>query len=67
MILFEGYMGTVLYTGDMRFDKALFSQYHYLYPYSTRNKEFKACSRKIDFLYLDTTFLHPKFNFPSKA
>jgi hypothetical protein len=38
MILFEGYMGAVLYSGDMRFDKGIYGQYNYLYPHSKRNK-----------------------------
>jgi hypothetical protein len=60
-------MGAVLYSGDMRFDKDVFSQYGYLYPHSKRNKNFTACSKEIDFLYLDITFLHPKFDFPKKS
>jgi DNA cross-link repair 1B protein len=67
MLLMEGYMGTVFYTGDMRFDKEVFSDYSYLYPHNRRNKEFRHCSIDIDFLYLDTTFLHPKFSFPPKS
>jgi hypothetical protein len=32
MFLFEGYMGTYLYTGDIRFDKTVFEKYNELYP-----------------------------------
>jgi DNA cross-link repair 1B protein len=66
ILLIEGYMGTVLYSGDMRFDREVFQEYTYLYPHSKRNKDFKGCSLGVDFLYLDTTFLHPKFSFPPK-
>lgn len=32
MFLFEGYFGTYLYTGDIRFDKEVFKKYTDIYP-----------------------------------
>jgi mRNA degradation ribonuclease J1/J2 len=32
MILFEGYMGTILHTGDIRFHPDAMYKYEYLYP-----------------------------------
>lgn len=32
MALIEGYMGRILYTGDIRFDRDKFELYDYLYP-----------------------------------
>lgn len=59
-------MGTVLYTGDMRFDRNIFDNYNYLYPPQKRNAAFDGCSKTVDLLYLDNTFLKKKFNFPPK-
>ncbi len=66
MILIQGYMGNVLYTGDLRYDQSIMSNYNYLYPLNKRTADFKKCSIPIDFLYLDVTYLHPKYVFPSK-
>jgi Cft2 family RNA processing exonuclease len=66
MVLLEGYMGTVLYTGDIRFDRAVFQKYELLYPPELTNEDFVACSRQIDLLYLDNTFLKKKFDFPKR-
>ncbi len=54
MFLLEGYFGTILHTGDFRFDP-LILQHEVL-----RNK-------KIDYLYLDDTFLDPAYDFPSRV
>lgn len=64
MVLLEGYMGRVLYTGDIRFDRHKFQQYYGLYPPELGNATFEACSKPIDILYLDNTFLKKKFGFP---
>ena len=32
IVLLEGYIGTVLYTGDFRFDAEVFKDYNLLYP-----------------------------------
>ena len=67
MVLIEGYMGTVLYTGDMRFDREIFRSYKHLYPASKLNHNFQRCSKHIDILYVDNTFLKKKFDFPPKS
>lgn len=66
MFLFEGYFGTYLYTGDIRFEKSVFEKYYELYPESYSNEEFVKCSKKIDILYLDNTFCDPVFTFPPR-
>jgi Cft2 family RNA processing exonuclease len=40
MVLIEGYMGTILYTGDIRFNRSIFEQYTELYPPSLYNERF---------------------------
>lgn len=64
MILIEGYMGRILYTGDIRFERDLFEQYTLLYPPNQLNYDFEGCSKHIDVLYLDNTFLKERFLFP---
>lgn len=32
MVLIEGYAGTILYSGDIRFDRDVFKNYTLLYP-----------------------------------
>ncbi|EDO46457.1 predicted protein, partial [Nematostella vectensis] len=54
MFLFEGYFGTILYTGDFRFKPAM------LLHESLKGKQ-------IDKLYLDNTYCHPSCNFPTKT
>jgi DNA cross-link repair 1B protein len=54
MFLLEGYFGTILHTGDFRFDPLI------LQHDALRNK-------KIDHLYLDDTFLDPIYDFPSRV
>jgi hypothetical protein len=66
MFLFEGYMGTYLYTGDIRFDKTVFQKYNELYPDNLINESFEGCSKKIDILFLDNTFCDPVFVFPPR-
>ncbi|KAM3933186.1 5' exonuclease Apollo [Leptodactylus fuscus] len=53
MFLFEGYFGTVLHTGDFRYDPSMLA-----YP-PLRNL-------KIDFLYLDNTNCDPEQRLPSR-
>jgi|JI6StandDraft_1071083.scaffolds.fasta_scaffold04797_14 DNA cross-link repair 1B protein len=65
MILFEGYFGRVLHTGDIRFNRQVFEQYDLLYPSNVRNAEFEACAKHVDVLHLDNTFCDPVFEFPS--
>ncbi|XP_022105404.1 5' exonuclease Apollo-like [Acanthaster planci] len=55
MFLFEGYFGRVLYTGDFRYDLTTFPE---------------SClgpGQPVDKLYLDNTFNHPRYRFPSRA
>lgn len=59
-------MGRVLYTGDIRFDRQKFSGYSELYPPELYNSNFEGCSKQIDVLYVDNTFLKRKFEFPPK-
>jgi len=63
MILFKGYMGTILHTGDLRFDEKLIYENPSLYPKELRNKELKNCSIHIDELIFDNTFCDPIFQF----
>ena len=67
MILFEGYMGTILHTGDMRFSDSFFDQCSYLYPKHLRTSDLKKCSIKIDELIFDNTFCDPIFKFPERV
>jgi len=66
MVLLEGYMGNILYTGDIRYDKKVFDKYYDLYPAYKRNDKFIGVSKHIDLLYLDNTFLKPRYQFPPK-
>jgi Cft2 family RNA processing exonuclease len=38
MVLIEGYMGTILYSGDIRFDRDVFKNYSLLYPPDMRDE-----------------------------
>ena len=66
MVLIEGYMGKILYTGDIRFDRDIFEKYEQIYPPEIRNERFSDCSKPIDVLYLDNTFLKKNFDFPKR-
>ena len=50
----------------MRFDREIFKNYEQLYPPHLSNHEFDGCSKPVDVLYLDNTFLNRRFNFPPK-
>lgn len=54
MFLFEGYFGTVLYTGDFRFHKSML-EHHTLKD------------KTIDKLYLDNTYCDPQCSFPTRS
>ncbi|RXG69362.1 5' exonuclease Apollo [Armadillidium vulgare] len=57
IFLFQGPFGNILYTGDMRF-------YAEVFEHPILKPVLEAC--EIDELYLDNTFLHPKYDFPSR-
>lgn len=54
MLLFESTVGTILHTGDFRFD-----------PCMLDHPALKG--KTVDQLYLDNTFAHPRFDFPPRA
>lgn len=61
MILFEGYMGTILHTGDMRFQQFMIDDNPLLFPPSLRNSSYQTCSIHIDEVIMDNTFCDPIF------
>ena len=67
MILFQGYMGTILHTGDMRFSDSFFDECTYLYPKELRTSDLKKCSIHIDELTFDNTYCDPIFVFPTRV
>ncbi len=67
MILFKGYMGAILHTGDMRFDPNIFYKNYILYPKYLRNENFQKISIHIDELVFDNTFCDPIFEFGSQV
>lgn len=58
MFLFRGYMGTILHTGDFRFNKTMITDNPILFP---NNNE----AILIDELIFDNTYCDPMFNFPT--
>lgn len=54
MFLFEGYFGSILYTGDFRLSPSMLT-----HPLLNG-------SRAIDVLYLDNTYCHPSCQFPTR-
>ena len=60
MILFRGFMGTILHTGDMRFSPTFFDN-QILFPKEKRSLGLEEISIHIDELYLDNTFCDPVF------
>jgi DNA cross-link repair 1A protein len=83
VILFELPNGkSYLHTGDMRFDKELFMKYKNLVPYFKQEQQIKAIDedenededkkspdvkKKLEAIYLDTTYCDPMYNFPKQA
>lgn len=59
-------MGTILHTGDMRFDEKLIYSNPILYPKELRNKDLRFCSIPIDELIFDNTFCDPVFQFGTR-
>jgi DNA cross-link repair 1B protein len=66
MFLFQGYMGTILHTGDMRFREEMILNNPILYPLQKRTPNNVKCSIHIDELIFDNTYLNPVFNFPTR-
>jgi DNA cross-link repair 1B protein len=67
MMLFKGYMGTVLHTGDFRFHISMIEENEVLYPKSLRTPDYAKCSIHIDELVLDNTYCDPIFRFPNRV
>lgn len=67
MILFQGYMGNILHTGDMRFSDSFFDECSSLYPKELRTNDLKKCSIPIDELIFDNTYCDPIFIFPRRV
>ena len=65
MFLFEGYMGRILNTGDMRWNNVMFEKIPYLFPNPIPN--FTNCSIDIDEVIFDNTFCDPMFVFPLRS
>jgi len=66
MILFQGYMGTILHTGDCRYNPSwMIEGYNLLYPKGPGKmdaiKSKENCSIHIDELILDNTFCDEMF------
>ena len=66
MMLFQGYMGTILHTGDMRFKDSMLYENTILYPIEKRNKSHHKCSIHIDELIFDNTYINPVHRFPTR-
>jgi len=66
MILFEGYMGTILHTGDMRFKDSMLLENTVLYPEEKRNRSNHKCSIHVDELIFDNTYINPVHQFPDR-
>jgi len=65
MFLFKGKMGTVLHTGDFRFDDKMLENEH-LCPKEKANVTMRGITVDIDYLHLDNTFANPEYDFPSR-
>ena len=66
MILFEGYFGRILHTGDMRFHKDMIGANSMLYPPNKVTNDLDGCSVEVDEMILDNTFCDPVFQFPDR-
>jgi DNA cross-link repair 1B protein len=70
LLLFQGYMGTILFTGDMRFRKEMIEENPILYPpelvEKQRAKGYEKCSIHVDEVIFDNTYCDPIFNFPTR-
>lgn len=68
MMLFEGYFGRYLHTGDFRFHEHMWLENPYLFPrHLPRTPEGLPRSIQVDELILDNTYCDPIFNFPVRV
>ena len=61
MILFSGYFGTILHTGDMRWSRKLLKTNHLLFNQDSSLK------MAVDELIMDNTYCDPIFDFPTQV
>ena len=67
MFLFQGYFGTYLHTGDMRFHEYMWTEYRALFPEGGgTTAEGLPRSIPVDELILDNTYCDPVFTFPRR-
>lgn len=66
MFQFKGYMGTILHTGDARFDNYMLEEYTSLFPIENRNPLKQNCAVNIDELIFDNTYCDKIFRFPKR-
>ena len=63
-------MGTILYSGDIRFKREMIEENEILYPSYKRSliggEKLEKCSIHIDELILDNTFCDEMFKFPAQ-
>jgi len=71
MILFQGYMGSILYTGDFRYEYSMVKENELLFPPRLRKfnekqeavEQMSAISIKIDEMIFDNTYCNQAFAF----
>ena len=67
MVLFDGYMGRILFTGDFRFSKKMLSENPILFPPFLKSIEESVSSQPtsihIDEMVFDNTYCNEMFNF----
>ena len=71
MIMFRGYMGTILFTGDFRYNFNMVLENNILFPPEMRKKNKKqeevekmaGISLKIDEMIFDNTYCNQAFKF----
>ena len=71
MILFRGYMGTILFTGDFRYNFSMITENHILFPPKIRLNAIKeeevenmgGISIQVDEMIFDNTYCNKHFKF----